>query len=735
MPEQRNLDRRAVIIFLPLSTLEGLLTVIAIGLINPDPKNAWLLGFSKQRLMMMAAIFAIVLAFAALLVWMIRKPLRVEAAGKKLLAKRRLASVLTWLFGLAFALGLALALLPAYRSGALQAYFLRLRPVIIWFTLVCGQALLLLLLSRYGIDLEQWRERRRSERSLFVFSMIVFGAMLLIWLLVAWTGLGIKPDSAFWNQAGTPLMGIQLLIAWWSAFLLWRVADSVELSGRKRLDIITAIVIWLLAVLVWKFTPFFGDYFASGLHAPNFEHYPASDAQVFDVSAQFALIGQGYANSSLVSRPFFTFFLTSIYTLFGNDIDTIINAQIMIYALIPVILYGLGLEYGKRPAGLFAGLMLVFIEGNAIATSHIVQRTNARLLMTEMPAALMLIGITWLLTRWWHAPERRWGLIPLAGGILGFSTMVRQNTWALLLAIPVFAGFALWRQRRSLGKFLIWFVLGFFAAIAPWMVRSAVTTGNPLYILGPFRYVVWGNRLSDLVETTPTLPPAARLTPDPDASTLTPTEAILAQTPTYTGTPEAQFTQQPPSTPPGGGALTLAGVVSNHYAHNLVASSLVFPPRLLFHDIFHLMDEPDSYWQLDWQGQIDGERIVFLTLALAVLALGIGSAWRSRRAVGLLPLWMWLSYHGGTAIARTSGGRYIVPVEWVLPLYFALGAWLMTLWGADLFKINAENETADDHDSTDNAVAGRTRPPFKPWLVCMLLLAFGALMTTADRFG
>jgi len=58
---------------------------------------------------------------------------------------------------------------------------------------------------------------------------------------------------------------------------------------------------------------------------------------------------------------------------------------------------------------------------------------------------------------------------------------------------------------------------------------------------------------------------------------------------------------------------------------------------------------------------------------LAVIAFGLGSAWRRWRWVGMAPLLFSLAYSLANGVARFSGWRYDLPADWIAYFYFALG--------------------------------------------------------------
>ena len=82
----------------------------------------------------------------------------------------------------------------------------------------------------------------------------------------------------------------------------------------------------------------------------------------------------------------------------------------------------------------------------------------------------------------------------------------------------------------------------------------------------------------------------------------------------------------------------------------------------------------------------------FLILNLLLIALGIGVGWKSARFSGLVPLGVFLFYNLANAFARTSGGRYLVPIDWIVLFYFALGLFQIVLWGMALFGFKDDRD-------------------------------------------
>ncbi|MCJ7622452.1 MAG: hypothetical protein MUO76_03035, partial [Anaerolineaceae bacterium] len=83
-------------------------------------------------------------------------------------------------------------------------------------------------------------------------------------------------------------------------------------------------------------------------------------------------------------------------------------------------------------------------------------------------------------------------------------------------------------------------------------------------------------------------------------------------------------------------------------------------------------DSP-SLWNYEWDGDLQLSTGIILFLQLFIFSLGVGISWYRNRSAGLIPLIFFLAYNLSTAVANTSGGRYIVPVNWVVLVYFGIG--------------------------------------------------------------
>ena len=78
---------------------------------------------------------------------------------------------------------------------------------------------------------------------------------------------------------------------------------------------------------------------------------------------------------------------------------------------------------------------------------------------------------------------------------------------------------------------------------------------------------------------------------------------------------------------------------------------------------------------------------MLFALNIFFITLGISVAWRQEKLVGLIPLAMFMFYDLSNGFARTSGGRYIVPIDWIVTIYFLIGVFQVIILFANRVNI------------------------------------------------
>jgi hypothetical protein len=140
-----------------------------------------------------------------------------------------------------------------------------------------------------------------------------------------------------------------------------------------------------------------------------------------------------------------------------------------------------------------------------------------------------------------------------------------------------------------------------------------------------------------------------------------------------------------------------------------------------------------SYTNWKWTGVLTGAQLIGLVASLAVAVAGMIAAAKRNTTLGLLPAAACLSYLLGNALARTSGGRYIVPVDWIVLLYFALGLAVITRGSLVALGLGGGASTSTSGPAAAQQDQGGTRRALRASAVGVLL-AGGLLLVPAYAF-
>jgi len=683
-----------------------------------DPKNSVLLGFSAQRLVMMGVLLVILLAAIAFAAVSWKSRQSAEKAFGVLFLRVSLQPALLIVSALLFLAGSALVFVPGYRFHEFQAYYERLKPLVIWVTLFSLQTLIPLMVARFGWHPENLAIRLKSQRVSLQAGFFTLMAFILLWVLIALTRVGIAPDSMHWNDIGVPILVLQLGVAVAMAFISSGIAGRLQTIFAQRSEWLVCALIWLAAAAIWFLQPQPGAFFAPGPYPPNNELYPFSDAAGYDISAQRALIGMGYNTPECPDKPFYITLLTWFHLLGGQRYHAVIFWQVALLALFPVVLYLIGKHLHSRTAGFLTAYLMIVKEANAISASLYIRTSHTKLMLSEMPTAFMLGLITLFLILWVKRPGGKSLYAILAGGILGLSALIRLNTLVLL---PILLGFFVLSHVKA---WRIWLKSGFLLtamlvfSMLPWMWRTAVSCNTSVFsfITAPVKGILLQQRYRE-TKPTPTsssksLPPVGYKT-----ASIRPVElpvSVLPQQQPEVGRVSRLFQ--------GVGAGGALGFVPAHFVHNLVANVLMLPTRMTHDDLYHRLKAPGGFWDTLtlWQGELDAETGFFLFVNLSLIALGIGLGWGRERAGGLAPLALCMGYHFSTALARTSGGRYLIPADWGVLLYYGMGIAQCGYWASNLFGRDGETAVSQTRRFSDEKKTRDRRPAFAALLITLL---------------
>jgi hypothetical protein len=544
----------------------------------------------------------------------------------------------------------ALFLIRYLEPATLLPYYHRLAPLL-WFILaLSGQALVFLLIGRYGLH---WHSLNHDRR-LWVPGLVAIAILLSVLTLTSITRLGITPDPAYWGEPGVPMLGWQLALAICAGLAVLLLSNRNTES--KTLNAVLAVAIWVVAIVAWLGVPIdvVQNSFYAPIRPPTNQPFPNSDAGYYDSMAQSLIIGYPY-QGEIPSRPLYVVLLWSLHALLGERYDLIIGAQALLLALIPVVLFFLGKALHSGAAGVIAALAAVGREWTSLLVSSETRVSNTKMLLVDLPTLLVILACCLFTLRWFKSQDRRAAAI--AGGMFGLLLLLRTQAAILLpvvvlLWLLVIGGRA--AQRADYRPLLVFLGL-VMLTILPWLIRNYLATGQ-FSIDAPFQYRIIASQY--------------RYTGNLDI------DNVELEGQSVLGTLIA-FAVRDPS--------FVFGFIANHALATQIGGVLALP---LFHDYNGLGADINLYW-LNWDERLSLANMVLIVIYLCIIGFGLGRAWNRMRWIGLVPLGFSLAYSAANGIARFSGWRYDLPADWVAYFYFAVGAAeiltvLAALFGADM---------------------------------------------------
>lgn len=533
------------------------------------------------------------------------------------------------------------------------------QPVSTWFYLMLLQIVLILVLIR-RIPL--------GKKNNKVFLLIV-SIFTLISVFVLVTGIGRTPDERFWNVAGVPVLLNQFVLVILLAYLVDFLSDFIKPKTQSTshlvpilLDLVVCIVIWAGAAFLWTQAPFSNSFFAEGPFPPNDDFYPYSDAALTDLGGQYMLIGEGLEYPYFTEKPLYSMFLGLLHLFAGQNYLDTTTWQIAIFACFPVLLYILGVKFGNRFLGTSLALFAAVKEYNAIFSTFKISVSNSRLYLSEFPMAICMVALAISLFFWFSRSGKNKVWILVSGGVLGISSLIRSNPILLLPCIIVFSFFAYKWDWKRIGRSLVLFLAGFLFVVAPWTIYNQVTYGT-----NPYAYKIKAVIQTRFLDEPQDPAPTGNGISDEFLLGKKYTEAPKVLPSAIAQINSGQKVDQADS------ETSTWKIVAGHFLNNEVKALFILPFQLYPLELTPVLDS--VYWDepVIWQGELPLGTLLATITNTAVIAIGIAYAWNKFQYTGLIPLVINIGYYLSNALGRTSGSRYLLPVDWTVYFYFLLG--------------------------------------------------------------
>ncbi len=639
--------------------------------------GVFLFGYAERGIVELVLVALLAIAFLALALMAFLHPSKLEKWSNTGFFRYKWVLVIIIVAGIIS--GWAAATIPPEFFGRFGTYYQWVRPAGIAAGLI-GLQFLALYLWRAGQFSAIEGPLKWLKSPVFWLS---FGIALALFFLSYFTKFGLVADTPLWNVPGVPVSGIQIflaILALTGLLVFYKLSAGFRrlLKGRTG-NLVIILLLFTAALLVWGLTPLNGDSLAIEPSLANPQPYPQRDARVHDLGALSVLYGEGINFKDYTDKPLYMVILAVLHLVAGYDYNQLQWVQIVILAIIPVLVYLLGMRIHSNFFGVLIAIIVILQQRNAVVLSRMISAVNVKLLVTETFVLLGIILLALLLFKW---EERNDSKVVLAlGGVVGSLSLIRLNPLLFIPFIGLVIIIVYWKRKRLLLTRLLLFAAGFAVIFTPWVISGTNAKGEP-YLFIKVRDI-FEHRISPQLNNSESEQAVFGLDEwglsinraGFSAVGLNLTDGLDQMEVDQAGfiNPDTLFKDEAKNN----GGVQYLKLMTNHYVHNLMTSILPLPDVLSRTGIRVLAQR--DYWDdgMIWDGNLSSGLIRFIIINLGLVSLGIAYSWKAHRWKGLIPLGLLLVYNLAISISLTSGGRYIVPIIWIVFLYYALGIFVL----------------------------------------------------------
>lgn len=589
------------------------------------------------------------------------------------------------------------AALSSSVQALLGSYRIYFTPIARFLAAASGGLIAFLLLQR-----AHWpaAARWKAEMRLALFGFLL---MLVVWGGIVISRIGLAHDIAWWSEPGTPILMWQVFLAWLIACLALIIETNPpswlsKISPRTS-DIFICLFLWIITFVSWQSAPLRQDHFIAQPLPPNYEYYPYSDARLYDLSAQQLLVGEGLSRNP-ATKPLYAAFLALARSVSGQDYAKTITVQTAVLAVIPLLIFLLTKSLSNRPAGLAAALLVILRERNSILLTDVIKVSTSKMLMTDVPAMAAMLVITLLTVVWTQRPEKRPFLPMLIGGAMGMFSLLRGQILLLIPLALLFVIFVFRRHPRLLRSAIPVFLVGVALSLLPWLAWKDWTTGQvglreamPHETNVAYKYTLQDTRC------------------EPEIS--------LQECNARARNMLIHFVLSRPT--------DVVSFVTAHFFHNVIESVIYLPPSLRIEPLEELVTRHPA-WVYRWNGDLPVETVLLLGINLALMSMGIAAAWSKAKTAALAPIILSLGYILTVSVARISGYRFILPVDWVSLVFYSIGIVQVTVILAAVLRLHIA-----EPGSVEPPVRLDAKPRWRSLILAVIgVLAVGLLLPLAE---
>ena len=681
---------------------------------SSEPGSAILFGLSAPRLVMAVGLLFILGMYGAITVRAVVNRGWAEQFLAKWFDGNSVSVIIAWVSGCGIGLGWIGYFLPTYRTGSLENYWSRIHPAMAFILIISAATWAMFIIVRHNLSF------RTINISSLKLGLPIFVPCLILMGWMFYSGFGVNPAGAFedfWYGAGVPILSSQLIVAILGGIFILHLES---LRPLKRIDLLICILVYALTAYLWAREPLRQSFMFTGPMQPNGEFYPFADSASFDLASQFPLIGEKFLilKSIFFERPLYLSFLVYLHIATGQNYERMMAVQAGVFAILPVLIYLIGRSLNIRSVGLGAALIATFRGINSIAASNMIDLANPKMILTDFPTAIGIALVVLFLCEWLNAPVQKQHYSIWIGGAIGMTLMLRTNALIFLVFVPLYIFIMLVRDRKHWFISSCLIVLGAITITIPWEFRN-LSLGGQMYgsITTKFENVI-RQRYPSLFQQKTLL-----LQKNDSKVAMIKTAQLILTIVQHQKTVERQ---------PGKACDTVVCFSANHFLHNTLTSILILPTSPTLDDLRYLIrDRYPYYWNADWDGKFTDTSPLFLAFNLFLIVTGISVAWKEKQLAGLAPLAIFIAYNISNGLARTSGGRYIVPADWIIPIYYILGVNCIITWLANMTSMqwNILSKASEEVSREQ----GQANQFLKTFLVIMILFGIGWLIPLSEN--
>jgi len=687
--------------FFYIILIQSFASVLWLLLIPKEPANTFFLGYSLRRLLLL-----IPMVFPAFAVLFINHKFKKSETWRKWLEVERNKANLAMMLILSGGLTALVVWSFIFLSHFLDLFkdigkYNRLMPMMISYLFVGIELLVIVITAFYRVPNKNRKSLQFPWKS-FLVALLVIG---LCFLVIEITGWGYGFTSIVIVSLGVPLLegqiwyiiGILLMISF--AALAWNAIPSGQRPHLvKHRDAVVFLTLWLIAIVLWASLPLpEHNYFAPSVRLPNFEKYPFSDAEQYDYNSMYVLYGT--ADNFVVSKPLYVSFLTILHAVAGLDYIRVVFLQTLVIALFPGVLYLIGKELHSRLGGIAIALLAIFREINSIQASSIANVSNSKLLLSGMLATLLASLLVYVIIRWFKAPGKKVsGHAFIIGGIIGAFILTRLQAMALVPFGILLAVVRYFKNFKSILISVLLMVLAVGLIIAPVLIRNHAINGvywvdNPSSSGGLYRYFIFEDDYEIEI---------------PEA------DSMEEQLNRNISVISSAFSR---------GFGNIMQFMMDHFMRNEISSMLIMPVRLGNQTQFlDFLKISQPFWAETYT-QFNALNLFVLVANSIIIALGFSYALQHNPRAVLCIIGFHVIYSLSSAVVRLAGWRFILPVDWIIFAFYALGlvelitAFFQVAFRWDLRAL-ASDWLAYPTESVTKSLTWRG------YLICGLLLLF-----------